>query len=199
MIFGALGLSILIGAAGGGYFFWLKARLKPPPAALRKKENISSVSASVPASEQASSQMEGEKKEDLPDTSVPEEVSSDNSNQELPPAGDNNPGEEEIQPGGIILKVLKKGAPAGRAQQTKDILASKGYLQVEVRDGQGSSILANTVFYKDDKFRLEAETIRELLIQNEKIYSGIVKASSAEEKSADIVIMLGKNKEAPPE
>jgi hypothetical protein len=104
----------------------------------------------------------------------------------------------EIPTADLGIKIVRRGAPVGYAEDIDDLLKNSGYGKSAVDSKKGSDIVQTLVFFNGEKFRLEAEALREFLIQKEQIYSAIGQASSAEEKSADIVIMLGKNKEAPP-
>lgn len=105
---------------------------------------------------------------------------------------------QEVQPGEVNLKVFNKGESKSGANKVKELLADKGYLKMETGEGKGKNIVQTLIFFNEEKFRIPAQNLRELLIQEEKIYSAVMIAETDEEKSADIVIMLGKFKEAPP-
>jgi hypothetical protein len=110
----------------------------------------------------------------------------------------NSQDEEEIPPAEIGIKVISRGAPSGEAEKIRSILKSAGYDKSVIGGEKKEDIVQVLIFFREDKFRIEAESIAQLLIEKDKIFSYARKASSAEEKSADILIILGKSKEAPP-
>jgi|GEM_PF-1145255 len=120
-----------------------------------------------------------------------EEPAQDNSDEEkvvvevIPP--------EELKPAEIAVKVLNVGAAAGTAGRIKDFLVSQGYTKNEAGNGQDSALAKSYVFYKEEKFKEKAQAISSLLLKEKKITTEVKEAASAEEKSADVVIQLGKN------
>jgi len=98
----------------------------------------------------------------------------------------------------ITVKIINKGAPANVQRAIRELLASQKQLKVTIGNGKGPDIDEYVVFFKEDKFMLKAQAIAQLLREKEEIFSYARKAETTEEKSADIVIMLGKSKEAPP-
>lgn len=99
--------------------------------------------------------------------------------------------EKEIMPSEISVKVLNEGAIAGSAAKVKGILTGKGYTKTEAGNGEKENLSGTTVYYKEEKFKKLAETVSKILSAN-KIKSEIMLAVSTEEKSADIVVILGK-------
>jgi hypothetical protein len=98
----------------------------------------------------------------------------------------------------ISVKIINKGAPASVERNVQNLLASQEKLQITTGRGTGPESEEYLVFFKEEKFRLKAQEIAQLLREKESIFSYARIASTTEEKSADIVIILGKNKEAPP-
>jgi len=98
----------------------------------------------------------------------------------------------------ITVKIINKGASAGTARRIQKWLAGREQLKVIIGSGSGSEVDQSAVFFKEEKYREEAQTIAQLLREKEEIHSYARPAGSDEEKSADIVIVLGKFKEAPP-
>jgi hypothetical protein len=105
---------------------------------------------------------------------------------------------EEVSAAEIEVKIIDSDAPTENAEKILDLLKGDGYKKSTIsREGKVDSF-QTLIFFKEEKFRISAQNIRESLIQKEKIYASLRVASLDEEKSADIVIMLGKSKEAPP-
>lgn len=99
--------------------------------------------------------------------------------------------EEKIDIAQISLKVLNEGATPGSAGKIKDFLIEKGYAKAEAGNGEKKDFQGAVVFYGEDKFKTEADWIKEMLA-GKKIKAETKEAVSDEEKSADIVIILGK-------
>lgn len=97
----------------------------------------------------------------------------------------------EIKPAEIKIKILNEGAPAGSAGKNKDFLVSKGYAKTEAGNGELDSV-NSFIYYNGEKFKSAAEKIKELLTEN-KIKASAKEALTSEQKSADIVIVLGKS------
>jgi hypothetical protein len=98
----------------------------------------------------------------------------------------------EIKPGEINIKVLNLGAPAGSAGKTKDFLVSKNYTKTEAGNGEAENVKGATIYYKDESYKKEAEIIQKLLKDDQKITTQVKTAETSQEKSGDIVIILGK-------
>jgi len=98
----------------------------------------------------------------------------------------------------ITVKIINKGAAAGTERKIQKLLAIQEQLTVTIGNRSGSAVDQSSVFFREEKFREEAQSIAQLLREKEKIFSYARIATTVEEKSADIVIILGKYKEAPP-
>lgn len=209
VIFAVIILALLGGITASRYLLWSKKRTEAIPVKSSEKE----ISASVPfAGESFQSKLkfeeqeavEGQTKEDA----KPAEIAADNLNNEASGGqGESQTDqkesevaqdEKEIPTAEVAVKIIARGASAGSAEKIRNILQSDGYEKSEIGGGKGAAIVQTLIFFREEKFRIKAQNVRELLIQKEKIYSVLELASSAEEKSADIVIFLGKRKEAPP-
>lgn len=91
----------------------------------------------------------------------------------------------------VTVKILNGGAAPGTAGKIKDFLVSKDYIQTEAKNAADNEHTGTIIFYKEDVSKKEAEWIKEMLAGKE-IRAEIKLAESEEEKSADIVIILGK-------
>ena len=91
----------------------------------------------------------------------------------------------------ISLIVLNGGASEGAAGKIKDILVSGGYSKAEAKNALASDHSGAAVYYKDDSLKETAEAIKEV-ISGQKIAALVKKAATMEQKSADVVVMLGK-------
>lgn len=206
------------GVFAGGYYSGLKKRSGEKFSGLEKrkadeKETIEEKAESVKQEEEervsdglaleetadseGADAVEVVEMENLPIIFIAEEIYRNEPEEEQPVITDSE-NEEKIQPDKIALKVLNKGAEAGSAKEVKNLLAGKGYAEIETKDGRGSDVVENTVFFKEEKFIREAQLIREILLNEGGIFSYARQAGTDEEKSADIVIVLGTLKEAPP-
>lgn len=154
---------VMLGAlSGGGYWFWSKEKQK-----MASEENPKQVIIPV-------------KEEPSPDNSAGEQKVPENSQI------------EEVKSSEIAIKVLNVGASAGSAGRVKDFLVSKGYVKAEAGNGQETSLAKSYIFYKEGKFKEKAEAVSSLLLKENKISTEVKEADSVEEKSADIVVELGK-------
>lgn len=99
--------------------------------------------------------------------------------------------EEKITAGEINIKILNEGAAAGLAGKVKTALAGEGYVKTEADNGATDKIVGNFIYYSADKFKAEAEKISEFLATR-KIKAVVAVAETVEQKSADIVVILGK-------
>lgn len=94
-------------------------------------------------------------------------------------------------PSELTIKILNGGAAAGTAGKIKDFMISKGYLQMEAENAKSQNHSGAAVYYKEEISKKEAQWIKEML-SGKKIEAEIKLAEREEEKSADIVVMLGK-------
>ncbi|PIP27143.1 MAG: hypothetical protein COX30_03375 [Candidatus Moranbacteria bacterium CG23_combo_of_CG06-09_8_20_14_all_39_10] len=102
------------------------------------------------------------------------------------------PEETKISPADINVNVLNNGAPAGSAGKIKDLLVKNGYAKAVAGNSSSVSIVGTSLYYSADKFKTTAEASARLLEANGSIKVVVSGASSAEQKSGDIVIILGK-------
>lgn len=98
---------------------------------------------------------------------------------------------EAVQVTDISIKVLNGSGVAGAAGKAKEFLADKKYKSVEAGNYSSDTVDGTIVYYSEDKFKAEAQWISDML-KDKEIISEIKLASSDEEKSMDIVIILGK-------
>lgn len=207
IIFGVLIIVLFGGITAVGYFFRSQKSSKKAP------EPGKESSISVPFEgetfqgklEDDQKAIEGQTKEDA---NKPAEIAADNLNNEASGGQSESQtdqkksevaqDEKEIPTAEVAVKIIARGASAGSAEKIRNILLSDGYEKAAIGSGKGADIIQTLVFFREEKFSIKAQNVRELLIQKEKIYSALGVASSTEEKSADIVIILGKFKNAPP-
>ncbi|HCP08744.1 MAG TPA: hypothetical protein DIT25_03040 [Candidatus Moranbacteria bacterium] len=97
--------------------------------------------------------------------------------------------EKEIGMGDLGIKVLNEGAPAGLAGKVKTALISGGYARAEAGNGK-SKVSGNFIYYSEEKFKKHAEEIRDFL-KAKNVVAEILEAKTEEQKSGDIVIILG--------
>jgi len=97
---------------------------------------------------------------------------------------------EEIKPAEIKIKVLNEGAPVGSAGKNKEFLISKGYAKTEAGNGELDST-NSFIYYNGPEFKSAAEKIKEILSGN-KIQALVKEALTAEQKSGNVVVILGK-------
>jgi|GEM_PF-1677419 len=97
----------------------------------------------------------------------------------------------DAKPADINILVLNEGALPGSAGKIKNFLVGKGYPKTEAKNGVAAEIKGSFVFYKDESFQKEATWIAGMLAGKD-IKAELKMAESEEEKSADIVIILGK-------
>ncbi|MFA6973521.1 MAG: LytR C-terminal domain-containing protein [Parcubacteria group bacterium] len=91
----------------------------------------------------------------------------------------------------LKVKVLNEGAAAGLAGKVKTALVTQGYAKAEAGNGTAEGVVGNFVYYSADKFRSEAEKMAEFLVTRS-IKSGVAAAVTDEQRSGDIVVVLGK-------
>ncbi|MFA6183479.1 MAG: LytR C-terminal domain-containing protein [Parcubacteria group bacterium] len=89
------------------------------------------------------------------------------------------------------IKIFNGSGIAGAAGKVKDFLVSKKYENVEAGNYSGENVVGSTVYYKEDALKDEAQWIADILKGN-KLLTDTKLASSDEEKSGDIVIIIGK-------
>jgi MarR-like DNA-binding transcriptional regulator SgrR of sgrS sRNA len=80
---------------------------------------------------------------------------------------------------------------AGQAGKIKDFLTDKKYKKVEADNFSGEQQTGSTLYYKEEKFKQEALWIADIL-KDQKIEPEVKLASTDEEKSGDLVLVLGK-------
>lgn len=98
---------------------------------------------------------------------------------------------EPVKPGDIAIKVLNEGAQSGLAGRVKTFLISQGYAKAEADNGSLSNAVGNSIYYDNDKLKDEAANVGRLLA-GRRVGSQVGPAGTDEQKSADIVIVLGK-------
>ena len=98
---------------------------------------------------------------------------------------------EEIDKSELSTKVLNGSGVAGAAGKIKDFLTENKYEKVTAGNYSSEEVTGSTVYYKEDKFKKAAESLVDIL-KDKKIEAEVKSASNEEEKSADIVIVLGK-------
>ena len=98
---------------------------------------------------------------------------------------------QKIDPLQMKIEVLNGGAVSGTAGKIKDFLMSKEYKNVEANNAIASTNIGTAIYYTDENLKNEAQWIGKLL-ESKQIQSGVKMASTDEEKSGDVVIILGK-------
>ncbi|OGI16374.1 MAG: hypothetical protein A2Z52_00685 [Candidatus Moranbacteria bacterium RBG_19FT_COMBO_42_6] len=153
---------VFLGVLIGGGYFWWLKKTAANPAS--KNENVVIIPVNT-------------------------ETSSDNSAEEK--NSDEAIQKPEIAPADMSVKGLNSGAAAGSAGKIKTLLVSNGYAKTEASNGQGENVVGSVVYYKSEQFKKTAEAIREILITDKTSFS-VKEALTAEQQSADIVVILGK-------
>ena len=126
-------------------------------------------------------------------------VSGNNNSNTIADENANKPTEEQpveeevakIDPLQMKIEVLNGGAASGIAGKIKDFLTSKEYKNVEAKNAIADNNIGTAIYYTDENLKTEAEWIGKLL-EAKKIKAGVKIASTDEEKSGDVVIVLGK-------
>ncbi|MDY0302325.1 MAG: LytR C-terminal domain-containing protein [Candidatus Moranbacteria bacterium] len=98
---------------------------------------------------------------------------------------------EEIDGTELEIKVYNASGVAGQAGKIKDFLTDKKYKKVEADNFSGEQQTGSTLYYKEEKFKQEALWIADIL-KDQKIEPEVKLASTDEEKSGDLVLVLGK-------
>ena len=161
-IFFAVLSLIVLGALIGGGYLW---RLKKPAAnPAGEKENEVVIPVSL-------------------EPSVDQTMEEKSTDENQPVA--------EVAPAALGVKVLNAGAAAGSAGRIKTLLAGQGYVKTEAGNGQGENVIGATVYYKGEQFKKPAEALKEILAAG-KIKAEVKEALTAEQQSADVVVILGK-------
>ncbi len=96
-----------------------------------------------------------------------------------------------ISPSDIAVRILNEGAQSGLAGKVKNVLVAQGYAKAEAGNGEISSVAGNFIYYTDEKFKDEANKINQLLT-GRRVSSTVGPAQTDEQKSANIVIVLGR-------
>ncbi len=90
----------------------------------------------------------------------------------------------------VVVKILNEGAPAGMAGKIKKVLVSQGFDLAQAGNGENKANPVSSINFSEAKFKVLAEKIKEVLT-TQKITATLKEAQTVEEKSADIVIILG--------
>lgn len=98
----------------------------------------------------------------------------------------------------IGVEIINRGSTVDVAKNVTRILASQENLKVKIGQDKGPDIEQTIVFFRGEQLRTKAEEVNQILRQEAEIYAEVRVVQAADKKSADIVIMLGKNKDAPP-
>ena len=124
---------------------------------------------------------------------IEEAVQEDPDKKEIPVTEDSEaiPDSQKIQKKVLTVKVFNGGSVPGSAGNIMNFLISQGYAKANALNAETSNHIGAAVYFSDDNLKSEAENIQKLL-KEKKIDVLIKKADSAEQKSADIVVMLGK-------
>lgn len=97
---------------------------------------------------------------------------------------------KEIDPLTMKIKILNGGAVAGTAGKIKEFLTSKKYQDLEAKNAESDLHIGTVVFYASENLKSEAEWIGKLL-EAKKIKAEVKIGVTDEEKSGDVVIILG--------
>lgn len=100
---------------------------------------------------------------------------------------------EKIDIAALRISVLNEGSAAGSAGKVADMLAEKGYENAQSGNGEEKNRMGNTIAYHEERFKSQVEVIQALLKgMNITAETREASAENEEEKSGDIVILLGK-------
>lgn len=133
---------------------------------------------------------EEEKVVSTPDVSVEESQVVINS-QEVQAGEEDMIEKLEIDLSKIKIDVYNGSGVAGAAGKIKDALVGQKYENIEAKNYPTEKSAITALYYKENNLKEEAQKIADFLKNNE-VELEIKLASSEEEKSADIVIVLGK-------
>jgi len=95
-----------------------------------------------------------------------------------------------VDPAKLTVKVLNEGATAGSAGKVKTLLVGKGYAKAAAGNGEFDST-GTFIYYSGQAASPDAEAVSKVLSDNG-TESKIEEALTSEQKSADIVVILGK-------
>jgi len=157
-----IGAVLVLAAAGAYYFLKIKDKPVPTQTAVENTEPV---------------QPEAE--------AVAEETPPEEAGAETPMVV-----EKDLKPAEVKILVFNGGAPAGTAGKVKALLVGKGYVKAEAKNAEGDAY-AGTLVYYGEGLNKNADAIKEVLkVKYPKVETKA--AATAEEKSADIVVILGK-------
>ena len=115
---------------------------------------------------------------------------SENKEEKIPENQTPAVSQPAVAPDQIPVKVLNGGAAPGTAGKVRDLLNSKGYTKATAANASQETYTGQTVFFQDGN-EAAATAIKDLMkAQYPKME--VKTASSVEEKSAAIVVMMGK-------
>jgi cytoskeletal protein RodZ len=97
---------------------------------------------------------------------------------------------KEVLPKDLTVSVLNGGAPAGVAGKIKSLLIGKGYEKTVAKNAEKDDHTGQRVYYQAGFEKAAAQIVA--LLKTDYPQIDAKEASSAEEKSANIVVMLGK-------
>lgn len=95
-----------------------------------------------------------------------------------------------VDPAKLKVKVLNEGAAAGSAGKTKTLLVGKGYAKAEAGNGELDAT-GTFVYYSGQAASQDAEAVSKIL-SDSGTGAKAKEALTSEQKSADIVVILGK-------
>lgn len=137
----------------------------------------------------------GDKKEEkvatAPEANVNQNQESNNSQDAQAAAEENIEELEKIDLSKMKIDVYNGSGVAGAAGKIKDTLVGQKYENIEAKNYPAEKSAITALYYKENNLKEEAQKIADFLKNNE-VELEIKLASSEEEKSADIVIVLGK-------
>jgi hypothetical protein len=163
MVMSIIGLVVVVAViAGAFYFFKIKTQPTEAPVATETEFVVENPQDTEPAEE------------------VVQEVQSEN----IPVP------EKNLKPAEIKISILNGGAAAGTAGKVKTLLVGQGYKLAEAKNAEGDAYVGTIIYYIEGLSK-NAETVKEVLkVKYPKAETKA--AATTEEKSADIVIILGK-------
>lgn len=99
--------------------------------------------------------------------------------------------EEPIDPLKMTIEVYNASGVVGAAGKVKDFLVSKKYESVEAKNYPGDEVTGSTIYYKEERIKEEAQWLADMLKDSD-IQAEVKLATTEEEKTAEVVIILGK-------
>ncbi len=136
--------------------------------------------------EKISNQVEATVSENIQDSKPEETLIIKESQNEI-----NDSEIQKINPLKMKIEVFNGGGVAGAAGKIKDLLVAEKYENVEAKNYPSDKKAETIVYYKEDAIKEEAQRVVDLLKMGN-VEMQIKLASKDEEKTADIVIVLGK-------